>query len=169
MFFYKRDRGFQQLERPFFLAVEDPQDVTNDLAKGSYAIQKVSIGPQLKSTSCRDHPVRGSHRPHFSSGGCVLCGLLGVQFSEAKRAVGWQGTHQAGSQETGIRSVSARLHCLQVRNAFDFAYQQLSAPAAPGEAILQRIIRLAGQHPQKRGLQIWARLTSSLLRLTVPK
>jgi len=30
---------------------------------------------------------------------------------------------------------------MQVRKAFDFAYQQLSAPAAPGEAILHRIIR----------------------------
>lgn len=72
LFFYKRDRGFQQLERPFFLAVEDPQDVTNDLAKGSYAIQKVSTGPQLKLTVCHDHPVRGSHMPHVTSGGCVL-------------------------------------------------------------------------------------------------
>ena len=54
-YFYKRDRGFQQLERPFFLAVEDPQDVTNDLAKGSYAIQKVFSCPQLKSTPWHDH------------------------------------------------------------------------------------------------------------------
>lgn len=30
---------------------------------------------------------------------------------------------------------------MQVRKAFDFAYQQLSAPAAPGEAILHRVIR----------------------------
>ena len=96
MFFYKRDRGFQQLERPFFLAVEDPQDVTNDLAKGSYAIQKVSSGPQLKLISYRDHPVRGSHRLHFPSGGCVLSGLWGLELSAAKRAVGWRLTCQAG-------------------------------------------------------------------------
>ena len=56
-YFYKRDRGFQQLDRPFFLAVEDPQDVTNDLAKGSFAIQKVSTGPQLRSPSCHDYAV----------------------------------------------------------------------------------------------------------------
>ena len=40
-YFYKRDRGFYQHERPHFLAVEDPQDVTNDLAKGSYNIERV--------------------------------------------------------------------------------------------------------------------------------
>ena len=40
-YFYKRDRGFYQHERPHFLAVEDPQDVTNDLARGSYNVEKV--------------------------------------------------------------------------------------------------------------------------------
>ena len=39
-YFYKRDRGFYQYERPNFLAVEDPQDLGNDLAKGSYAVDK---------------------------------------------------------------------------------------------------------------------------------
>ena len=53
------------------------------------------------------------------------------------------------SQAADGCSVSALGACLQVRNAFDFAYQQLSAPAAAGEAILQRIIRWAAQHPQK--------------------
>ena len=71
-FFYKRDRGFQQLERPFFLAVEDPQDVTNDLAKGSYAIQKVSSAPQLKLASCYEHGPSSRHSLHCTSGGCVL-------------------------------------------------------------------------------------------------
>ncbi len=42
-YFYKRDRGFYQHERPHFLAVEDPQDVTNDLARGSYNIEKVCL------------------------------------------------------------------------------------------------------------------------------
>lgn len=40
-YFYKRDKGFLQRERPSMLAVEDPQDPTNDLARGSYNIPKV--------------------------------------------------------------------------------------------------------------------------------
>ena len=40
-YFYKRDKGFLQRERPSMLAVEDPQDPANDLAKGSYNIPKV--------------------------------------------------------------------------------------------------------------------------------
>ncbi len=50
-YFHKRDRGFYQHERPHFLAVEDPQDVTNDLARGSYNIEKVAppLCPQSSS------------------------------------------------------------------------------------------------------------------------
>ena len=50
-YFYKRDRGFYQHERPHFLAVEDPQDVTNDLARGSYNIEKVCFPCALMSGS----------------------------------------------------------------------------------------------------------------------
>lgn len=46
-YFYKRDCGFYQHERPHFLAVEDPQDVTNDLARGSYNIEKVQYPRRL--------------------------------------------------------------------------------------------------------------------------
>ncbi|KAK9822646.1 hypothetical protein WJX81_003349 [Elliptochloris bilobata] len=40
-FFSKRSRGMMQVDRPHFLAVEDPNEPTNDLGKGSYNIQKV--------------------------------------------------------------------------------------------------------------------------------
>lgn len=69
-FFSKHARAdpFLQPDRPYFLAVEDPKDPTNDLCKGSYQI-------------------------------------------------------------------------LKVRSAFEYAYQQLGAPAKRSESILQRIIR----------------------------
>ena len=56
-YFYKRDRGFYQHERPHFLAVEDPQDVTNDLARGSYNVEKVPtspLSPDLALATCSD-------------------------------------------------------------------------------------------------------------------
>ena len=40
-FFSKRSRGMLQPDRPHMLAVEDPNEPTNDLGKGSYNIQKV--------------------------------------------------------------------------------------------------------------------------------
>ena len=40
-FFSKRSRGMMQPDRPHMLAVEDPNEPTNDLGKGSYNIQKV--------------------------------------------------------------------------------------------------------------------------------
>ncbi|KAK9907979.1 hypothetical protein WJX75_000974 [Coccomyxa subellipsoidea] len=40
-YFGKRSRGMLQPDRPYMLAVEDPKDPSNDLAKGSYNIQKV--------------------------------------------------------------------------------------------------------------------------------
>ena len=40
-FFSKRSRGMMQADRPHMLAVEDPNEPTNDLGKGSYNIQKV--------------------------------------------------------------------------------------------------------------------------------
>ena len=40
-FFSKRSRGMMQVDRPHLLAVEDPNEPTNDLGKGSYNIQKV--------------------------------------------------------------------------------------------------------------------------------
>ena len=40
-FFDKRSRGLHQYERPYMLAVEDPNDPTNDLAKGSYNALRV--------------------------------------------------------------------------------------------------------------------------------
>ena len=41
-FFSKRSRGMMQADRPHMLAVEDPNEPTNDLGKGSYNIQKVA-------------------------------------------------------------------------------------------------------------------------------
>lgn len=48
-----------------------------------------------------------------------------------------------GVNHKGGNSLNSVSLLLQVRKAFDFAYQQLSAPAAPGEAILHRVIRCA--------------------------
>ncbi|GAB4823273.1 hypothetical protein N2152v2_010319 [Parachlorella kessleri] len=79
-FFNKRNKGFWQAERPWLLAVEDPNDPDNDLGRNSYNISRV-------------------------------------------------------------------------RSAFDWAYNQLTAPSAPSESLLQRIMRLdpvlfARQPPQ---------------------
>ncbi|KAK9811253.1 hypothetical protein WJX72_000658 [[Myrmecia] bisecta] len=84
VFFSKRQKFFQG-ERPYLLAVEDPQDVDNDLCKGSYAIQKV-------------------------------------------------------------------------RQAFEFAYMQLTAPADPDESLLQRIIRLDAVLVDRPRLVSWKNL-----------
>ncbi len=40
-FFNKRARGLLQAARTFMLAVEDPNDPDNDLARGSYNITRV--------------------------------------------------------------------------------------------------------------------------------
>lgn len=50
-YFGKRSRGMLQPDRPYMLAVEDPKDPSNDLAKGSYNIQKV-----------RQIPLQSPHR-----------------------------------------------------------------------------------------------------------
>ncbi len=59
-FFSKRSRGMLQAERPYMMAVEDPNEPTNDLAKGSYNIQKVCRvwAPAAR----RAHPVHASQR-----------------------------------------------------------------------------------------------------------
>lgn len=68
-FFDKRARGYYQEDRPYLLAIEDPNDEKNDLGKNSYNISRV-------------------------------------------------------------------------RMAFDHAYCRLTAPSAPGESLIARIIRL---------------------------
>ena len=40
-YFNKRNKGFWQAERPWLLAVEDPNDPDNDLGRNSYNISRV--------------------------------------------------------------------------------------------------------------------------------
>lgn len=40
-FFSKRAKGFHQVERPYLLAVEDPNDPENDLGRNSYNVSRV--------------------------------------------------------------------------------------------------------------------------------
>ena len=57
-FFDKRTRGLLQPERPFMLAVEDPNEPENDLGKGSYNIPRVRQAfefaySQVSRAACR--------------------------------------------------------------------------------------------------------------------
>ena len=56
-FFNKRARGLLQAARIWMLAVEDPNDPDNDLARGSYNINRVRQAFDFAYTQVHAHPV----------------------------------------------------------------------------------------------------------------
>ena len=114
------------------LAVEDPQDPTNDLAKGSYSIQKVPACLLLCNLDQHHDHCLTLEDPR----GTNDLAKGGLEHPE--------GAANSFTQTCFLHLVRSQLKTqafAQVRSAFDFAYQQLCAPARPGEAILHRIIR----------------------------
>ena len=123
-FFNKRAKGFYQEDRPFMLAVEDPNDPDNDLGKNSYNIAR----------------VRGWHVLTGCQPGDFVWGWVGVE-GTACIQVSPSPVQPAACPACPIRPCPPRQR-LQVRMAFDYAYCQLIAPCQSNESLLGRIIRL---------------------------
>ena len=158
-FFNKRARGLLQAARMFMLAVEDPNDPDNDLARGSYNISRVRQAFDFAYTQvclfcvlARGHTTRlrfrctyclpdthlrsAAHQPSpLRLRSCMRTCWRWVNCSATFRSVmpgqicSCTRVHAPASSDVG----QSCLHPLRA---------QLTGAVEPGESLLQRLVRL---------------------------
>ncbi|KAF9242103.1 hypothetical protein BU15DRAFT_87016 [Melanogaster broomeanus] len=78
-YFSKRQRGWYDFMKGHLLSIEDPNDPTNDISKGSYGINKVrqtlAGAYGIMQATGRSHPLRKETNPEDLS---ILSSILGV-------------------------------------------------------------------------------------------